>query len=398
LTVREEDSPAAHKFLALARHLMSVHPKIGAAQIGVVRGEYAPFKPGWNVSATFGGDCYVWIDAAGHKGLTRDDRPVGVSNAEIHRRPPEPEFLNSSASGTFIRALTAATDPLRDGEDKEKLFAIYHQVLHSARLSFEACDKWADETTDFLDESLLERLKNPPLSVQDMHAPITEVVQAYLRFSIPGMVASRAISGYFAILLDRYPARSVDRGSRIERVLALYFHLREWVGKLMVERANCSLHSYYELTQFAIMLADAALMIGKSLLNMPPAISRLPEAQRTRVFRNQRKLEETKAHELLPTFQYAALFCNPSISDLILRQTRGVVAPGGYVYPQLEGMDISASDPEAVFEALLKKTAGLPDFDLSGSIAGNEAFLDQVNRKKLMEALVHISISVEKGP
>jgi hypothetical protein len=396
LAVREEDSAAVHKFLALARHLMSVHPKIGAAQIGVVRGEYAPFQPGWNVSATFGGDCYVWIDAAGHKGLTQDDRPAGVSDAEIHRRPPEPEFVDSSAAGTFIRAMTAATDPLRDGEDKERLFAIYHQVLYSARLSFEACDKWADETTEFQDESLRERLKNPPLAGQDMHAPIADVVEAYLGFSIPGMVASRAISGYFAILLDRYPSRSRDRGSRIERVVALYFHLREWVGKLMVERAECSLHSYYELTQFAIMLADATLMMGRSLLNMPPAISNLPAAERTRVFRNQRKLEETKAHELLPTFQYAALFCNPSISDLILRQTRGVVAPGGYVYPQLEGLGISASDPEAVFAALRKKTAGRADIDLSGQIAGSEAFFDEVNRKKLMEALVHLA--AERGP
>lgn len=391
MPVREEDSPAAHKFLAMARHLMSIHPKIGAAQIGVARGEYAPFQPGWNISATFGRDCYVWIDAAGNKGLTQDDRPAGVADAEIHRRPPEPEFRDSSAAGTFIRAVTAATDPLPDGNDKERLFAIYHQVLHSGKLSFEACDSWADETTQYLEENLQERLKLPPLSVEDMHAPIAEVVEAYLGFSIPGMVASRAISGYFAILLDRYPSRSVDRGSRIERVGTLYLHLREWVGRIMAERAVYSLHSYYEVTQFAIMLADITLMIGRSLLEMPAAISNLPEAERTRIFRNQRKLEETKAHELLPTFQYAALFCNPSISDFILRQTRGVVAPGGYVYPQLERMDIPASDPEAVFDALRKKTTGLPDFDLSASIASDQAFFDEVNRKKLTEALVHIA-------
>ena len=382
METREELSTAAHQFFALARQLMCVHPSVGAASIAIYRGEYLPYRRGWNVSVDNGQAAYVFIDPEGKMGQTTKTRPQGVPDSEIHVKQREPDFLQSSA----FPSLTHARDVLMGDRhvgagDKTEIQRIYNSIVKISRTSPDKADEPAEEIAQGMRAKLREGLKNPTLGLITFLEPIQHVIEKYLDFTIPGILARKAVAGYYAVLVDQFPSRDFQSNPRLGRMLSLYSHLRDKAADLTSDRLRYSLHSYYEMTYLAMLIGDVAMIIGRSLIDSAPLI---PE-QREKIMRIQRMLDEQNAHELAPTFLYPALFVGDEGSKLGIGKA-ALYAPK-FVYPQLDDMDLTGDeDPEKVLQAVAEKTSLLTeDFDAPGVLLNQKTLIDPENRKALQE-------------
>jgi len=366
---------------------MCVHPVVGAAGIAISRGHFLPYRPGWNLLSDSSKNRYVWIDAAGRAGRMTSERPAGIPDSEIHREQPEPDFFTSEASSLFVRALTALENQLPEEEARTRIHQIYHQVLEVARVSPNRNDAWDTHIAQSMQKSLVDGLNMPQPSVDNMISPADHVIGAYLDLAIPGIVARRVLASYLVHLVDSFPPRDAVKGRRVERLVSLFLHLRNSVGVLLVERAKHNLHSFYVMTYLAVLLGDAAMIVGRMLIDTVL----LSNEQRTAILRNQRMLDEEVAHLLVPTFLYPALLCNRSPLEVTLQITSKTHIPD-FVYPQLDGTSVTSDDPENVFRRLLQKTKSLPAYDISKFLYGKDTLLlDQQNRQELMQYLLAMS-------
>jgi hypothetical protein len=368
---------------------MSVHPVVGAAGIAISHGHFRPYRPGWNLSSDSSGERYVWIDVEGHAGRTTNERPAGIPDSEIHRKEPEPDFFTSEASSLFDHALTALDDQLLEEESRTKIHQIHHQVREVARVSLNGNDAWDPRIVQCMQKSFREGLNMPRLSVVDMISPAKHVIGAYLDLAIPGIAARRMLASYLVNLVDNFPPPDPLEGRRVERLVALFLHLRNGVGILLRERAKYSLHSFYLMTYLAVLLGDAAMIVGRMLIDTVL----LSEEQRTSVLRNQRMLDEEVTHSLIPTFLYPALFCNRPTLEVMLQTGGKTHVAQDFVYPQLDGTNATGDDPENVFRILLEKTASLPAYDVLPLLYGKGTLLlDEQNLQELMKFLIALSI------
>jgi hypothetical protein len=381
LEIREEHSAAAHHFFALAKHLMCVHPSVGAESIAIYRGEHLPYRPGWNISAAESGQTrYVFINPGGNMGQTTRIRPQGVPDSEIHVKQREPDFLQSSAFPSFTHARDVLIGDQHVGAmDKTEIQRIYNSIVEVSRTSPYETDEPAEEIAHGMRAELREGLKKASLGLVTFIEPIQHVIEKYLNYTIPGVLARKAVAGYYAVLVDQFPPRDFQNNRRLGRVLSLYTHLRDKTGDLTGERVRYSLHSYYEMTYLATLIGDVAMIVGRSLIDGAP----LTQEQRQKVMRIQRNLDEQAAHELAPTFLYPALYCDRGPSESGQRTTSLVVPK--FVYPQLDDLSLTEdNDPESVLQAVIEKTAPLTnDFDILSALGNKKILIDEENTAEL---------------
>jgi hypothetical protein len=79
-----------------------------------------------------------------------------------------------------------------------------------------------------------------------------------------------------------------------------------------------------------------------------------------------------------PTFLYPALFSEFVVPGE-LRVIRREPHPQPFIYPQLDGADITLQDPANVFRLLRERTAGLPKYDVTASLDEKNRLLDEQN-------------------
>lgn len=401
MEINEDYSAAAHSFFALARVLMCHHPVIGAAIIARRFGEFVPYRSGWNVQPGMRGDRYVWIDPDGKEqdGRTTSDRPEGVPDSEIYRRPPEPPYKGSRAESSFNRAVSALAVQLAEDKRQSEIFRIHHDVQQAAQVDLGSLDDWFAQIVRSMNGRLRDALGQPPFSLSTLTDPATDLIRSYLGFSVPGNVARDVLASYLVFLIDLFPSPSVNleppdlrtraafEARRIDRMVSLFFHLREKTAGLLTERAGYSLGSFYEMTYLASLFGDISLMIGRTLLDRVRVAGDL----RKQIKRTQKVLDEEVTYSTVPTFLYPALFCEFVVPGelKILRKTP---FPEPFTYPQLLGTDSEPDEPMNVFRMLHEKTAGLPGFDAIAWLEKSDTLLDKENIDELTESLLFLTL------
>lgn len=359
---------------------MCVHPSVGATSIALYRGGYLPYRPGWNISVEHGQANYVFIGPDGNMGQTTRIRPRGVPDSEFHVRQRELDFLQSSA---FL-SLTQARDVLMEDQqvgaaDKTEIQRIYNSILEASRTSPYEANEPAEEIARGMRAELREGLKKVALGLITFIEPIRHVIEKYLTFTVPGILARRAVAGYYAVLVDQFPPRDFQNDRRLGRELSLYTYLRDRAADLTGDRVRYSLHSFYEMTYLATLIGDIAMIVGRSLIDGAP----LTQKQREKVMRIQRNLDERTAHELVPTFLYPALYCDQRTSGSGQRTTSLLVPK--FVYPQLDDLNLTEDDdPESVLRAVSEKTAPMTsDFDIVSALGSKGILIDKENAAEL---------------
>lgn len=398
LDVREDYSPAAHRFFALSRLFMSHHPTTGAAHIAINLGDYLPYRLGWNVTSDEFGDKYVWIGTQEAEGRTTRERPNGVADSEIYRKPPKPPFSGSHALGFFNRAVSALTLELGEDQRRSEIFRIHHNVLQSARFDQSQLDEWSSEIAHSMNESLREALSGPQYALSGLVNPAKNVIAEYLSFSVPGAVVREVLASYLVHLIDLFPSPSVMlrppternstsfEASRVDRIISLFLHLRERTASLLIERKDFNLPSFYEMTYLSILLGDVGLMLGRMLIDRVRVAGEIRE----KILRNQMVLDEELSHAGVATFLFPALFSEFLIPGEV-KIIRKTPRPTSFVYPQLDGTDATPDDPRHVFNVLLEKTSGMPAFDVIGSLEQKNQLLDEQNRRELTQNLLWLT-------
>lgn len=398
LEVREDYSAAAHRFFALARLFMSHHPIFGGAVIARCLGDYQPYRPGWNIKSDADGEKYVWVNPNGGEGHTTKERPEGISDAEIYRTPLEPPFMESDAHGFFNRAVSGLAMELGDDGAQTDIFRIHHDVLSAAGVELSRLDEWTSQIMRSIDDRVRASLGGPQRSIAGLLNPAKELVVAYLTFSVPGDVARAVLASYMVLLVDLFPSPSVmlepplQRSTaafdarRVERLVSLFEHLRERAAALLIERKAYDLPSFYEMTYLASLLGDVGLMIGRMLLDRIHVSGELREL----IAKNQQMLDEELAHLSEPTFLYPALFCEFVVPGE-LRIIRKAPYPQPFVYPQLDGADVTPRDPANIFRLLRERTAGLPRYDVSASLDQENRLMDEDNLRELKQGLLFLA-------
>lgn len=374
---------------------MSHHPVIGGAAIAHSLGDYQPYRPGWNIKSDDYGEKYVWIDPKGGEGRTTRERPKGIPDAEIYRSLPEPPFVGSDAHGYFNRAVSGLAVELGEDAAQTDIFRIHHDVLRAAGVELGRLDEWTVQIIRVINESVEKSLCSPQPSLAGLLDPAKKLVGDYLEFSMPGNVARSALASYLVFLIDLFPSPSVmmrsplERGTtafearRAERLVSLFKHLRERAASLLFERKAYDLPSFYEMTYLAVLLGDVGLMIGRRLLDQVGVSGKLRE----QISRHQKMLDEELAHLAEPTFLYPALFCEffvPGESRSIQKSPH----PQPFVYPQLDGANVTPRDTRKVFSLLGEKTAGLPRYDVLASLDEKNRLMDEENLQELKQGLL----------
>ena len=399
MEVNEDYSAAAHNFFALARVLMCNHPVVGAATVARSFGDYLPYRPGWNVQPGMRGESYVWIDPEGTQGgRTTTDRPNGVPDSDIYRKSPEPPYAGSAAQRSFNRAVSALGFELAGDERQTEVFRIHHDVQQAAQVDIDHLDDWSSEIARPMKEHVKQALARLPLSLSSLLEPPVDLIKSYLTFRVPGNVARDVLASYLVFLIDLFPSPSVMveppnirtpelfEARRRERLVSLFFHLREKTAELLNERTRYSLGSFYEMTYLAVLLGDISLMIGRMLLDRV----RLTGDLQKRILRNQKSLDEEVCHSAVPTFLYPALFCDFDIPGELSIQRKAPFYET-FVYPQLDDT-ARREEPMNVFRLLKEKTGDLPGFDVIASLEKSFRLLDQMNSNELTESLLILTL------
>jgi hypothetical protein len=368
LELREDDSIAAHRFLALSRLLMYYDPPSGAGAIAHRYGEYEPYRPGWNVDQE--GEGYVWIGAREEEGRRTTERPEGVPDSKIYRPAPEPPFLRSRAHNLLNRSVSVLAMQLSDEKRRVEAFQIHSNILQIAEFGQPKLQDWTLQIAESMDSAVSEEIKNAGSAIDNLTGPANQLITDYLTMSVPGIVARGALLKHLHFLLYLFPLPPSARGKgvslvghRISRIVSLVKHLRNRTAWLLIERENYDLASFYQMTFLASLLGGVALMFGRMLLDQDCIHGELLAQFR----RMQRMLDEEVTYSVGPTYLYPALYCD-SIIPGELRVIRGVPVATEFAFPQLYRSKLSSDEPAQVFRELAERTAGLPRYDLVGSL------------------------------
>ncbi len=241
----EIDDPNWHQWLCLCRLLMFHHPVVGADSAELLD-KGPPAEPGWHRrrSPLKEFDTFTFIDHL--KG--GETRFIPPSDAHISDARPF-TALDQTEIWRIARHLASILDQTTTLESIKRSAFLGRSALKEARRCYTV-----SMTSQFGGRGN-EWFRWAP------HA----IVDAYMRFEVPGVVASDCLGRVLVATIDSlckkvYQVKSIPtiRG-------ALSSHYSEMVYKLVRKRRSCNVSGYYQLSYLASLYALTAAVIGDGL-------------------------------------------------------------------------------------------------------------------------------------
>jgi hypothetical protein len=308
---------------AARRFLMLSHPKDALTETAILLGTWS-FRLGWNriVRDKHAADPEVYVYISETVGQTTTKRPP-VPLETIHTITEPPPELHTSKPWITLRRLgrlvvlkelipNAATEVARIENSIENFARDYRHIelmqskawggKHRMQKAF-AASKW-----------------NGVVDENELFKPIYELVDEYLNFQLPGMIASEVLSFLLASLGTSPP---LEEGSP-QYMLPIACcraieHLANIVCELLDTRSKMDLLSYYQMTYLANLYALTVLRLTR----FAEPVGWKASNEFERFDKMVLNVDELYAHKIGPSYELPALFDPDQILAWLERNSSG---------------------------------------------------------------------------
>lgn len=242
----EIDDPNRHQWLCVCRLLMFHHPLTGAdGAEWFDKGPPAP--PGWNrrCSPLKDYDTFTLIDILSNSGETRFSPPAIT---DIHDARPYAS-LEETEIWMIARRLAAVLNELRTLECIERSAFVGREALKAA------CSVYTTSLTAQLGTRGNDWFRWAP------HA----VVNAYLRFEVPGVVAAVCLASVLNATVE-FLCQQAGQAESVPLIRGAYAsHFADMAYRLVRRRRSCNVSAYYQLSYLASLYSLAATSVADGL-------------------------------------------------------------------------------------------------------------------------------------
>jgi hypothetical protein len=242
----EIDDPNLHQWLCICRLLMFHHPTTGA-DCAEWFDKGAPAPPGWNRrrSPLKDHDTFTLIDTASGSGETRFTQPA---NTGIHDARPYASLAETEI-WKIARRLAEVFNESPTLEGIERSAFAGRAALRAAIGAY----------TTSLTAQLGKRG-----NAWFRWAP-RAVVDAYLRFEVPGAVAAVCLASVLHATVD-FLCQQVGQARSVPLIRGAYVsHLGDLAYRLIRRRRSCNVSGYYQLSYLASLYSMAAVALADGL-------------------------------------------------------------------------------------------------------------------------------------
>jgi hypothetical protein len=274
--VDEAESPGLHRFLAMARLLMSRHPRVAAERYGIALGDLGRFRLGWNESRHEGNPTkYIFISAA--RGVTTLVRPA-VPVAEIHVMIDDalPALEGTAAWRQLARLGMVVRAEGSGGVEGDWVGEVMRRIGVAGRGPV-GLDAAADAAIQGYLTEVQRRLRRPPFGLDVFTDPVTSVLAEYMDFRLTGPQAANILAVLLFHFATRIPApMGVEP---VACVLEQIDHLIDLMAAASERRWESDLGSCHRLSYVALLYAETAVVmcrgLRRNLATDHPAVGRL---------------------------------------------------------------------------------------------------------------------------
>ena len=367
--VDELDVPALHQWLSACRLLMLYHPRAGAELAALHFGESDRFRLGWNITkhSDYSTHREAFIYVSADEGETRLTPPPGIRREDMHEVGPEPDLQTTR----LWRITEKLADELLhlDSElfPKRRVSAVMEDIVKASKSDGITHDM---EAAGVAMERAMLHSQTGDLSFEgptrDFVNPARAIVNAYLSFELPGMIASLVL----ADLISAQCHSSIGPATRV----AAFDHLADTTIRLFQARGNKKVTPYAELTQLMSLYAFTTANLASQIRQM----GGLTPEEHERVDNHARHVDEQLAHYVQATFLLTALYPSRGVLEwLDAAGSEPQLPDHDCIHPRLRALLNPPGDPryltmtaDEVWTAYRENCESSEEFDVRRAIEG----------------------------
>jgi hypothetical protein len=384
---------------AARRFLMLLHPGFALSKAGLILQTWdTGQRPGWNLFVrdehAENRQVYTYFGPDGAQ--TTTDAP-SVSPSEIHTTTSLPPALETSQLWLIFKELGRqvasrelipnAAAEVRRVEDTVQYFAkdLRHLNWMQARA----------RTPLQQMRGAMSASRGGAVRAADFFQPIYELVDDYLNFKVPGMIASEILTVLLSSQCTIPPLRAPSLMLPAARTRAAE-HLANVAYELLTARGSKDLFSYYRLTYLAGLYTGTVMRLA----NWAKQVGQNSHADLEALQKLALNIDELFAHRIGPAYALPALF-EPSILLAWLEQgvdakrTAQDAAEFWQTYPALCGLletPSNARTPAGIVESLKSVSDKAEAFDVGKAIRSTAKPIADKNAEDIHFALLTMSL------
>jgi hypothetical protein len=360
----ESASLALHRWRSLCRLLMWSHPRVGAEMYSHLYRGPAGLRRGWNAlhqgRSPDAPVTYMFLSEDGGKHSV--NKPACADSEINHVYESDlPDLVDTLAWRKMEEFAEILRQQSNEGVTAEYVTRVMRVIRERSHGPLRADDGTIEQI--FLGardaaQSAIQR----GAAFFEVILPSIDVVRSYLAFQLTGHQAGNALA--LILLFYSTVPSPLDRTPQAERVLGSARHLAERCTSLLRSRARMSLTSFHDMTYLAALYGQAAALLFMNAL----AHGKMSAKQKKLVNGTMLFVEETVAHDAVPTFGYPAL-----------------VFPAGVIETMREGLPSNAN-MEAVYPAVREALArGARPDDMRRAVRDASARAEHVEVRETLE-------------
>jgi hypothetical protein len=390
-----------HRWDAGCRLLMILHPGFGLSTAGLaLRTWNTDMRPGWNrtLRDELAAHREVYTFIGDREGETTTVRP-DVARDRIHDTRATPPDLHASEIWRLIVALG------RQIVADEFLTA--DQVVRTQRsIEYFARDlrhrpllhEWGMRSIGAMGKALAES-RDGAIKAGDFFEPMFRIVNAYLEFALPGMLASELLAVVLSAQCTFPTLGPPERMPPLARRQAVE-HLAEVAYDLLAQRSNKTLPSYFKMTYLAGLYCGAALILtGWAEESGNHSIDDIKRLKNLAL-----NIDELHAHKIVPVFAMPALFTPDELPAQLRPPPNSDEDRAEFwqIYPPLRALlnrpEIADAKPERVRETYKAVSDQAEEFDLPGALKTTASPLAPDNSMTIHMDILAVSLGQVSRP
>ncbi|HEV3436567.1 MAG TPA: hypothetical protein VG122_04370 [Gemmata sp.] len=326
----EAASPALYRFRSFLRLLMAFHPRVGADLYSQFIGAPSGLVPGWNaVHQAAGAEVpvrYIYIPLPGSKGggLNTEELP-DVPEDQIHviREDDLPRFEGSLAWHQIMQLSEMVSEQQPQGVKADWVRERMDRLHALAATPLRGKDEDVDHRIDQILADIRNRVNSSIGSPSMFAEQVIRVINDYLDFSLTKQQASNVLGVILAYYAVKFPSPR-DRTGGVDPVKKQIDYLIELASTITRDRQLYDLGSYSQLTYLGILLADAAVLMAKSLATRSQGENLIHWFKRRALY-----ADEWSAHNLIPSLMHPMSLAPFGMVELLQAHKVGVINPIG---------------------------------------------------------------------
>jgi hypothetical protein len=391
-----------HQWDAGCRLLMILHPGFGLRQAGIVRGTWeSDLRPGWNrtLRDELAARREVYTFMGDKEGETTTVKPDVPANSIHDTRAGSPELHASEIWRTLVALGKKNADRRLLPSDRVKTTQQSIEYFARELRHRPLVHEWGMRAIGAMRKALAES-RGGAIKAGDFFEPMFIIVNGYLEFALPGMLASELLALVLSAQCIFPTLGPPDRMPPLARRQAVE-HLADVTYDLLTQRGNKTLSAYLKMTYLAGLYCRAAFI----LTNWAEESGNHSADDMKKLQNLRLNLDELFAHKIGPVFTLPALFRPAEL--LTWLRLRGQPDDDGtefwQIHPPLRALLNSPKIADATKPKLVEKTYKAAsdqaeDFDLTSTLRTTVSPVAPKNLKTIHMGILAVSVGQASLP